>query len=226
MTAAARCLAAFSNALASSSGLSTLSERIFSFSSFAASCVSSRRPVPGLEGSEMAGIQRNATCGDFGNASLTSDNRRKANSGDKLDNPVRFPPGRARLTTSPDPTGSPPITAMTIGISVVAFLAAKPTGLPPPPVTMTSTLRRTSSAASSGRRSNFPSAPRYSITMFLPSNHPRSLRPSLNASSPNPRPAPCDRYPMTGIFFICCASAMTPKASRTRAITIERMAAR
>ena len=38
-----------------------------------------------------------------------------------------------------------------------------------PVVTMTSTLRRTSSAASAGRRSSFPSACRYSMTMFFPS---------------------------------------------------------
>ena len=52
-----------------------------------------------------------------------------------------------------------------------------------PPVTMTSTLRRTSSAASAGRRSSFPSAYRYSMTMFFPSTYPSSRRPWRNAST-------------------------------------------
>jgi len=63
-------------------------------------------------------------------------------------------------------TGSPLVT-MTIGIVVVAFLAARIPGVPA--VRMTSTLRRTSSAANSGSRSNFPSAQRDSMTRFLPS---------------------------------------------------------
>ena len=42
--------------------------------------------------------------------------------------------------------------------------------------TMISTLRRTSSAASSGYRSRFPSAYRYSMAMFCPSMWPSSRR--------------------------------------------------
>jgi hypothetical protein len=64
-----------------------------------------------------------------------------------------FPPGRARLPTNPDPTGSPTPT-MTIGIAVVAFLAASVAC--PADVTMTSTFSRTSSAARSG---NVPVCP-------------------------------------------------------------------
>ena len=41
----------------------------------------------------------------------------------KLVTPVRFPPGRLRLATSPSPTGSLP-TSKTIGIVVVAAFAA------------------------------------------------------------------------------------------------------
>ena len=55
---------------------------------------------------------------------------------------------------------------MTRGIVVVTLLAAPIAGVPA--VRMTSTLRRTSSAANSGRRSNFPSAQRDSMTRFLP----------------------------------------------------------
>ena len=76
-----------------------------------------------------------------------------------------FPPGRARLVTNPEPTGSESC-AMTMGIVEVASLAARvAVG---PPVTITSTLRRTSSAASAGRRSGFPSARRHSTTSFFP----------------------------------------------------------
>ena len=42
----------------------------------------------------------------------------------KSDSPVMFPPGRARLATSPLPTGSLPL-AMTIGIVLVVSLAAR-----------------------------------------------------------------------------------------------------
>jgi hypothetical protein len=76
--------------------------------------------------------------------------------------PVMFPPGRARLATKPVPTGSA-LTAMTIGIDVVASLAAWLTGVEV--VTIRSTGRRTNSAASAGSRSTWPSTHRYSMTM-------------------------------------------------------------
>jgi hypothetical protein len=53
---------------------------------------------------------------------------------------------------------------------VVAFFMANAT--PIPETTISSTLRRTKSAASSGRRSFFCSANRYSIAMFFPSVQP------------------------------------------------------
>lgn len=71
------------------------------------------------------------------------------------------------LLTIPVLTGSPPITN-TIGISVVAALAAMAVGVPPV-ATMTLTERRTNSVASSGNRSNLPSAQRKSIVAFRPS---------------------------------------------------------
>src|SRR5262245_56440548 len=61
-----------------------------------------------------------------------------------------FPPGRARLATRPTPTGSL-LAPRTIGIVLVAFLAANPAGVPA--VTITSTFWRTRSAARSPRRS-------------------------------------------------------------------------
>jgi hypothetical protein len=84
---------------------------------------------------------------------------------------VALPPGCPRLLTNPAPTGSAE-TAITIGILLVACLAAWVGGVST--VTMTSTLRPTSSAASARRRSTCPSASRYSMLMLFPSIHPRS----------------------------------------------------
>ena len=55
---------------------------------------------------------------------------------------------------------------MTMGIVAVASLAARVAF--DPTVTITSTLRRTNSAAIARSRSMFPSAYRYSMTMFFP----------------------------------------------------------
>ena len=68
---------------------------------------------------------------------------------------MTLPPGRARLSINPAPTGFPALT-MTMGIPVVAsraaMLAATATA------TITSTLSATNSRASPGRRSNTPPA--------------------------------------------------------------------
>ena len=88
--------------------------------------------------------------------------------------PVTLPPGRARLETSPAPTGSAMLT-MTIGISVVAALAAAAAGVDC--TNRTFGWRRTNSSASEGSLSNFPSAKRYSsATFFQPHNPARSIR--------------------------------------------------
>src|SRR5215510_318587 len=145
-------------------------------------------------------------------------------SGARVDNPVMFPPGRARLATNPFATGSLSC-VMTIGIVAVAFLAGPVA--PKPPVTMISTLRRASSAASAGRRSFFPSADRHSMIMFFPSTYPSSRRPCRNASM-RARLADGEvalTYPIRGTFFGCCASAVTPKASNTTATRIDGTAA-
>ena len=65
--------------------------------------------------------------------------------------PVRLPPGRARLATRPSLTGSSP-TTKTMGIVVVAALAANAAAVLPV-VAITATCRRTNSAASAGSRS-------------------------------------------------------------------------
>ena len=104
---------------------------------------------------------------------------------------------------------------ITMGIALVAFLAAR-TDLVPPDITMISTLRRTNSARSSGARSN--SLPQigirwqcsvllYSQARAEPAEMPRNgwIRYWVGI----------DRYPIRGTFPGCCASAMTAIASGT-----------
>jgi len=81
--------------------------------------------------------------------------------------PVMLPPGRARLAMSPVATGSAAMPPMTIGIVLVASLAAKLAGVPE--ARMRRTFMATSSAASVGSRSLRSSEKRYSMTMFWPS---------------------------------------------------------
>jgi hypothetical protein len=83
--------------------------------------------------------------------SRRSSSRFAANSLAKKLTPVRLPPGRARLATRPSLTGSSP-TLKTIGIVVVADLAANDEP-PPPTAAITATRRRTKSVASAGSRS-------------------------------------------------------------------------
>jgi len=71
-------------------------------------------------------------------------------------------------------------TVKTMGIVMVAALAAKAEGVPPV-AAMTATCRRTNSAASAGSRSYWTSAQRYSIARFSPSTKPASFSPWRNA---------------------------------------------
>jgi hypothetical protein len=73
---------------------------------------------------------------------------------------------RARLPTSPDPKGSETAT-MTIGIVLVACLAASAEGVLM--AAITATCRLTRSAASAGNCSNRPAAQRYSSATLRPS---------------------------------------------------------
>jgi hypothetical protein len=81
--------------------------------------------------------------------------------------PVTLPPRLLRLATRPSSTGLPP-PVNTIGIVVVAALAASLT-LHPPVAAIAATRRPTNSAANAGSRSYRPSAQRYSMVTFLPS---------------------------------------------------------
>jgi hypothetical protein len=87
----------------------------------------------------------------WGTISESSSSRFGVSSSVMLLTPVRLPPGRARLATSPVKTGSSPV-RKTIGIVEVALFAARAVGVPPVE-TITSTLRLTRSAANAGSRS-------------------------------------------------------------------------
>lgn len=119
-----------------------------------------------------------ATRETLGTASLRNSSRLPLKSRAWEAGPVRFPPGRARLATSPVTTGSE-LLIDTMGIVVVAFLAAWLAGVRV--ATMMSTGSRTKSPASSGSRSNLPSAHRYSMTRFWPSTQPNSCSPCADA---------------------------------------------
>ena len=93
--------------------------------------------------------RRIPTRGSLGTTSLSIYNLLVFSSGANVESPVTLPPGRARLATRPSPTGST-LLVTTIGIVVVAFLAADAAG--PDVTTIRSTLSRTKSAASKGRR--------------------------------------------------------------------------
>ena len=81
--------------------------------------------------------------------------------------PVMFPPGCARLATNPAPTGSA-LDAMTMGMVLVACLAARAAAVVP--ATMMSTCICTRSAvARSGHRSGCCSSQRTSRAIVWPS---------------------------------------------------------
>jgi hypothetical protein len=106
-----------------------------------------------------------------GTTSRKSSSRLTARSACWNGRPVTLPPGGARLTTKPVPTGSP--SAKTIGMTTdVACLAART--LTVPLKTMTSTFCRTNSATISAARSLRPSAQRSLIPAVRPSIQPSS----------------------------------------------------
>src|SRR5262249_8322282 len=98
----------------------------------------------------LAGLTSTATRSADGTNSRRSNSRFAVNSALKKLVPVRLPPGRARLATSPSLTGSAAV-RKAIGIVGVAGLAAS--GEEALVATITATGRRTNSAASSGSRS-------------------------------------------------------------------------
>ena len=98
-------------------------------------------------------FQKTATRESLGTISLRSSSRFPLSSGASVDNPVMLPPGRARLATSPLPTGSPALRhndGNRAGCVLGSTGCCRTTA-----VTMMSTLRRTSSAASVRERDRF-----------------------------------------------------------------------
>jgi len=85
-------------------------------------------------------------CANLGTVSLRISSRLPINSEVILLKPVRFPPGRARLSISPTATGSPPL--VKTRIVLVAFLAARAAVVAL--ATIRSTLRRTNSSPGRG----------------------------------------------------------------------------
>src|SRR6266487_4857213 len=125
-----------------------------------------------------------------------------------------FPPGRAKLAMRPSPTGSMLPAAMTMGIFVVAALAACIGA--GPLTTMTSTFIPTSSAAMPGRRSRAPSANPCSNVRFRPSAKPSSRRPCSNASPCGVVTlGPAFSTPTRYIFPACCVRAGSGHATAT-----------
>jgi len=119
----------------------------------------------------FVGFQRMPTREVFGATSLSSSSRlAKTSRPASCVSPVRLPPGRARLATSPVPTGSP--ASITMGIVKVACLAANDAGVPNRQDD--AHLSWTSSAARSGSRATLPSAYRDSNVRFWPGIHPSS----------------------------------------------------
>gem|GEM_PF-6006755 len=175
VTPSARSLAATRNADPMS--LDSITSRYWSFTPNAFAASSSSFITNALLGT--FDVPRTATRDSFGTTSRKISNRFPPSSGAKLDSPVIFPPGCARLATTPLATGSLSC-AITIGIVDVAPFEARVGAVPP--VTMTTGLRATNSRARVGRRSSFPSAKRHSIAMFFPSSYPRSRNPWRNAA--------------------------------------------
>ena len=126
-------------------------------------------------------------------------------SGRSRNTPVILPPGCAKLRTNPIATGSLSRSTATVGMWLVACLAAASAAAPR--TKRTSTLSRTRSAASWDSRSGLPSACRYSTTTFRPSVYPNSPSPCLNASLSNGSMAVTPSIAIRGVLARGCAQA-------------------
>ncbi len=133
-------------------------------------------------------------------------------SGRSRNTPVMLPPGCAKLRTKPIATGSLSRSTATVGMWLVASLAAASAAAPL--TTRTATLSRTRSAASWDSRSGLPSACRYSTTTFRPSVYPSSPSPCLNASLSKGSMAVTPSIAIRGVLARGCASATSGAARR------------
>jgi ABC transporter substrate binding protein len=87
------------------------------------------------------GFTRHATRRRPGTSSVNSSSRLLLNSGARPPTPLMFQPGRATLATTPELTGSPRL-VKTIGMVVVARLAARPLAVVTAKITSTDMHRR------------------------------------------------------------------------------------
>src|SRR6266545_2267720 len=117
--ASARHAVSAANALASSCGWRTSR----TCNSTARARATSRVSCKASLDTGLTGFHRTATRATWGIAVLRSSRCFPLRPEVRLDSPVAFPPGRARLATSPVPTGSPG-TVNTIGTVVVSASAA------------------------------------------------------------------------------------------------------
>src|SRR5260370_1119277 len=200
------------NAAAKSWGPSARSDWIVTPSVGAATSISLNLSAMDLN----VAFQSTATRLSFGTASWRSWTRLALSSAKLTPSPVTFPPGRARLATSPVATGSAAWSS-TMGIVPVAALAVSVDCVAV--VTITSTFSATSSAASSGRRSGRPPAPRNSIRTARPTTQPCSRSPSTSArsiarvSGSNFDPSPV-RTPIRIGRLVDCASVARGASTR------------
>ena len=160
-----------------------------------------------------------------GTASWRSSSHLAASPGWSRKSPVMFPPGWARLRANPAPMGSLSRSTATIGIVLVASLAARTAA--GPTANSTSTWRSTSSATSLGKPPDFPPANRTSSTIW-PSPYPSLRRPRRVVSVVRDRgPTPATSTPSIGTLPAGCAStasgaarsAAAPARNARRSIT-------
>ena len=133
------------------------------------------RPSPAA----VAGSRMTAARVTWGAISLSSSSHLPLMPYSKIVKPVALPPGRARLSTKPAPTGSG-VPVNTIGMVRVACSSDGTTA--PPEARMTSGASATNSDACLRKSSASPAPQRYSIRTLRPTVQPNSCRPCRNAA--------------------------------------------
>ena len=160
----------------------------------------------------LSGFTSMATVSAFGTSSRSSSSRFAISGEVKNVTPVIFPPGQSSSATSPGVMGSPPI-AHTIGIVVVAALAANAAGVP-----LNGGDCRHLTAHQVGRqcRQTFvvSISKAYSIATVLPATWPVSVRPRWNGVTMRARSLALRllRNPTAGIVRCCATDPQRPRS--------------
>jgi hypothetical protein len=142
----------------------------------ATDCIAPNKPRP----ADMAGSRKTATRVTPGATCFNSSDHFPAIPYSNMEKPVAFPPGRAKLSTYPAPTGSVSITNTT-GMVRVARSNGPAVALPF--ARITSGADATSSAACLRTSSSLPPAQRVSTWTLRPSAQPNCCRACRNAAS-------------------------------------------